>query len=82
MNCPKCGKEMQIGEMAANARGERCFWAPKSFFNKHVLNPTTHFKKTIEKEGGLVVDIHNRVVANPTVGYACKECRVVLIDCD
>lgn len=39
MNCPKCGKEMTLGEIA-NTRADYAFyWAPRTFFDRHWANP-------------------------------------------
>lgn len=81
MKCPKCGKEMKIGEVS-NRRGENCFWAPSEYFNKYYLPRAFHRNKTIEAEGGIVIKIKNRVLSEPTVGYACADCKVVVIDCN
>ena len=81
MKCPKCGKEMLLGEMA-NGRGDTSFyWAPKSFFDKHWVNPYSHTKKTIEEEGGMIIKANSRL-QNTSKCYACKDCKLSVVDCN
>ena len=43
MKCPKCGKDMILGELA-NHRGDTSFyWLPQSFIDKHwVFSVSSH----------------------------------------
>lgn len=81
MKCPVCGKEMQKGSFG-NYRSENCYWVPDGYFNSHWMNPAATSKNTIERDGGIIVKVHNRVLSKPTVAYACPECKMVLVDCN
>lgn len=81
MDCPKCGNKMKLGEIASlTGRGDRQFWAEKDFFQKKIVNFYT--KKSVEKEGGIVIPSPAGMLTNRTVGYACRECKLILIDCN
>ncbi len=81
MICPKCGKEMEYGEIGVDAfsRGmPTLFWAPKQVFNR--LLPGTLTAKKAEAEGGMKIKLGNGALNNRTAGYVCKECKCVLLD--
>lgn len=80
MKCPICGNEMEKGEMQSPQLHGHLFWAPADYFHDKAF-PNTVRRKTIERGGGIVVDVRNRVFHQPTRGYACRACQVVLIDC-
>lgn len=81
MKCPKCGKDMVLGEIF-NSRGDSLFyWAPKTFFDKHWANAYCHRRKTIENEGGIMIKA-NRNWQKVSACYGCKECNMIVIDCD
>lgn len=81
MKCPKCGKDMVLGEIA-NGRGDTSvYWAPKAFFDKHWINTYNHTKKTIENEEGIIIKANSKLQKIPA-SFGCKECRVIVVDCN
>ena len=81
MKCPKCGKDMILGELA-NHRGDTSFyWLPQSFIDKHWVFPYHHTKKTIENEGGMIIKANSKV-NQVSACYGCKECNVIVVDCN
>ena len=81
MKCPKCGKDMVLGEIA-DGRGDTSFyWAPKEFFDKHWANAYSHTKKTVEEEEGIIIKANSRV-QRVAASYGCKECKMIVVDCD
>lgn len=81
MICPKCGNEMEIGEIGVDAfsRGMPIlFWAPKEVFNKFIPGFITT-KKAVA-EGGMAMKIDSGMVHDRTIGYACKACNCVLLN--
>lgn len=79
MICPKCGNKMILGEVAS-ARGDTSlYWLPDSFIDKHWLNTYSHMKKTVLQEGGLIIKANSRI-GEVSPSYACKECKLILID--
>ena len=81
MKCPKCGTQMEAGEIA-NSRGDMwAYWVPKAFLDKHWFNVYCHTKKTVQDEGGIVIKTNNRL-HTPAVAYGCKACNLVIVDCN
>lgn len=80
MKCPKCEEEMISGELFNPAGRGGLFWAPTEYFNSKIGNFFTF--KGAKKEGGISIPIRGGVINNRTKGYACKECKFVLIDCN
>lgn len=81
MNCPKCDKDMILGEIA-NIRGDTSlYWAPKTFFDKHWLNTYNHTKKTIEAEGGIITKTNSKW-QKAAVCYGCTDCKLIVVDCN
>ena len=81
MICPKCGKEMNIGAVAqSNGNKGSIFWADNDFFNSKINNFFT--AKDAVKNGGVSIPIHNGITNDRTKAWACKDCNMVLIDCD
>jgi len=71
---------MEAGEIA-NGRGDAwVYWAPKSFLDKHWINPYSHTKKTVRDEGGMIIKTNNRL-HTAAVAYGCRECNLVIVDC-
>lgn len=59
MNCPVCNKEMELGEIRSNKIQrirEDLYWLPQTFVNEHI-NPLTHLKNNIIKNGGFCIPI-------------------------
>ena len=81
MKCPTCSKNMVLGEIA-NSRGDTSFyWAPKAFFDKHWFNTYSHTKKTVEDEGGILIKA-NRKLQKVAVCYGCRDCKLIVVDCN
>ena len=81
MKCPKCGKDMTLGELA-NHRGDTTFyWLPQSFIDKHWVFPYNHTKKTVENEGGMIIKANSKV-NQVSACYGCKDCNMIVMDCD
>lgn len=91
MKCPKCGKDMVLGKVNLFVGGyyltggyaNAPYWAEKSYFTK-VTFPNA---KDAEKRGvGMQFPVmHEKLdiaYTNLPDAYACKECRVVLLECD
>lgn len=81
MKCPKCGKQMEPGEIASGRGDAWAYWAPKSFLDKHWFNSYCHTKKTVQDEGGIVIKMNNKL-HTPAVAYGCKECNLIIVDCN
>ena len=81
MKCPKCGMQMEHGEIASGRGDVWAYWAPKSFLDKHWFNPYCHTKKTVQDEGGIVIKMNNKL-NTPAVAYGCKECNLIIVDCN
>ncbi len=79
MICPKCGKEMQLGEMSSGRGDLWLYWAPKAFFEKHWINTYSHRKKTIEQEDGIIIRTNNKL-QKVNVAYGCKDCKMIVVD--
>ena len=80
MLCPQCGKPMQPGELTSTRGDTSLYWLPQAFVEKHWLNPYSHTRKTIEKEGGLRIKANNRL-QQPSPCFACRECQLILVKC-
>ncbi len=81
MICPKCGKEMEYGQIGVSAYNRGIpimFWAPKQVFNRIIPNFLTA-KKAV-KEGGVKIPIGNGLTSSRNAGHICKDCHCVLID--
>lgn len=81
MICPKCGKEMEYGQIGVSAYNKgmpKIFWAPKQVFNRLIPNMLT--VNTAVKEGGMQIPIGNGLTSARNTGYICKDCNCVLID--
>ncbi|MBR1528866.1 MAG: hypothetical protein IJ642_06160 [Oscillospiraceae bacterium] len=89
MICPKCGKEMTLGKINMFCEGyygtksSYPFWAEKSYFTK-VTFPNA---KDAEKKGiGFSImpkpEKINIAYTNLPDAYACKDCKLVLLECD
>ena len=81
MKCPKCGIDMESGEIASGRGDESLYWAPNAFFDKHWLNPYCHTAKTIQEEGGVIIRTNSRL-HKASVCYGCRKCKVVVVDCN
>ena len=81
MKCPKCGMQMEPGEIASGRGDVWVYWAPKSFFDKHWFNSYCHTKKTVQDEGGIVIKMNDKL-QTPAVAYGCKECNLIIVDCN
>lgn len=81
MNCPKCGKEMEKGEIADSRGDTACYWAPDAFFKKHWLNPYCHLRKTVTSGGGLLIRMNSRLGA-VSAAYGCVSCGIVVAECE
>ena len=81
MKCPKCGMQMEPGEIASGRGDTWAYWAPKSFLDKHWFNSYSHTKKTVQDEGGIVIKMNNKL-HTPAVAYGCKECNLIVVDCN
>ncbi|MBQ4465341.1 MAG: hypothetical protein II916_05195 [Oscillospiraceae bacterium] len=85
MKCPKCGKDMTLGKI--NLFGGLTntavpFWAEKRYFTQ-VTFPNG---RDAEKRGvGFRFPAPREKVdvafSNLPDGYACKECKVIVLDC-
>ena len=89
LKCPKCGKDMTLGKINLYgggyypAGGMAPYWAQKDYFTR-VTFPNARdaekrgmgipFPKLREK-----IDI---AYTNLPDAYACRECRVILLECD
>lgn len=81
MDCPKCKNKMTLGEIAhIHGRGGKLFWAEKDYFHRKMGNYFS--KRSVEKEGGILIPALGGVLTDRTAGYACKECRLVVIECN
>lgn len=81
MKCPKCGKDMVLGEIFHGRGDSYINWVPKEFFDKHWFNSYNHTKKTIREEGGILIRGYNKF-GKSDICYGCKECNLVVIDCN
>ena len=79
MNCPKCCKEMTLGEIANTRADYAFFWAPKTFFDRHWANPYCHFRKTIEAAGGVMLKANSKLRQVPD-SYGCTDCKLIIVD--
>ncbi len=86
MICPKCGKEMTLGKismMAYYGYGSSPFWAEKSYFTKETF---PNAKDAEQKGVGIPLIAKPAMIdvafSNLPDGYACKDCKIVLIDCN
>lgn len=80
MKCPKCGNSMEPGEIASGRGDTWAYWAPKTFFDKHWFNTYCHTKKTISEGGGMIIRTNGKL-HKASVCYGCRECKVVVVDC-
>lgn len=80
MKCPKCGKEMQIGEIASCRGDSKLFWLPKTFTEKHWFNTYSHSAEKIESEGGMIIK-GNCKIKTVTPSYGCTDCKLIVVDC-
>lgn len=80
MKCPKCGKEMKKGEVAASRGDSTLFWLPEDFIDKHWANPYCHLRKTITSEGGMMIQTNSRI-HEISKSYGCVDCKMIVIDC-
>ena len=88
MICPKCGKNMKLGKLWSfygyGYKGYGSpYWAEKSYFTK----ATFPNGKDAEKKGiGFLISNPNEMIdvayTNLPDAYACKDCKVILIECD
>ncbi len=79
MLCPKCGKEMQGGELGPSSKGF-VYWARDEFFRNKVLGFMT--KRRAIKNGAIIIPVRNGMFDHRTKAWACEECKYVLIDCN
>ncbi|MBQ8926913.1 MAG: hypothetical protein IJ055_01385 [Oscillospiraceae bacterium] len=89
MICPKCGRPMTLGKLNIYSGGTypsyglAPYWAEKDYF----IRTTFPNARDAEKRGVGIrfpqprekIDI---AYTNLPDGYACKECRVILLDCN
>ena len=81
MKCPKCGKNMILGEIA-NSRGDSYFyWASKDFFDKHWFNTYSHTKKTIVENDGMIIKANGKF-KEATPCFGCRDCKLIVVDCN
>lgn len=81
MKCPKCGKDMILGELASTRGDSTFYWLPQSFMKKHWFAPYNHRKKTVEDEGGMIIKGNSKLFqVSPC--YGCKACNLILVDCN
>lgn len=87
IKCPVCGGDMEEGELMAGIPvGRMTFlWAPTEYFRKHSFNPTLRFKSSIEREGGVMCDLHTdeqmHFKCSKFKGiYYCRKCKKMLVD--
>ena len=76
MKCPFCGEEMEQGVLyTENSRG-LCFLPPDVFLG------CFDTKKSLEKQGGIVLDGPYRARFNETQlpAQACRKCRKIVLD--
>ena len=88
MICPKCGKTMTLGKLWSfygygYKGGGVPYWAEESYFTK----ATFPNAKDAEKKGvGFSVmpkpEMIDVAYTNLPDAYACKECKVILLECD
>lgn len=79
MNCPKCGKEMEKGEVSQlfySRYGEKLFWAPEDFFNKGRIAT----RGAVKKAGGKIFPIGRTIFDDIKCAWYCKECELVVMD--
>ena len=81
MKCPKCGIQMEPGEIAGGRGDAWVYWAPKSFLDKHWFNSYCHTKKAVQDEGGIIIKMNNKL-RTPAVAYGCRECNLIIVDCN
>lgn len=79
MICPKCEKEMCVGAIGGTGKSE-LFWADNEWFNSKICNLYT--ERDAIKNGGLHIPIGNGMTSNRTKAWVCKECKLVLVDCN
>ncbi len=89
MICPKCGKKMILGKLNLFSGGYYSpkkfypFWAEKNYF----VQETFPNAVDAEKKGvGFLISKPNEMIdvaySNLPEAYACKECKVILLECD
>ena len=88
MICPKCGNKMTLGKINfaygySYMGGGVPYWAEKNYF----IRETFPNAKDAEKKGvGFAVKFSNEMInvayTNLPDAYACKECKVILLECD
>ena len=88
MVCPKCGKIMTLGKInfayGYSYMGSGVpYWAEKNYF----VRETFPNAKDAEKKGvGFAFKFPNEMInvayTNLPDAYACKDCKVVLLECD
>ena len=81
MNCPKCGKQMEPGEIASGRGDTWVYWAPTDFLDKHWFISYCHKKKTVQDEGGMIINTNSKL-HHVAVAYACRDCKMVIVDCN
>ena len=78
MLCPKCGKEMQSGELGPS-RTRWVYWARDEFFRGKILSFMT--KRNAVKKGAMIIPVRNGMFDHRTKAWACEDCKYVLVDC-
>ena len=72
---------MTPGELATY-RGDGIFyWLPQSFIKKHWFAPYQHTRKTVQKEGGMIIKANSKLNKVP-VCYGCTDCNIIVMDCE
>ena len=84
MICPKCGKIMTLGKINLLCGGYYTpFWAEKNYFIRETFPNARDAEK---KNVGFAVNPANEMInvayTNLPDAYACKECKVILLECD
>ena len=79
MICPKCGKEMQAGALGPTEKGS-LFWADNEYFKKKFNNFMT--LRNALNNGAIRIRVGNGFTSNRTQAWACRDCKMVLVDCN
>lgn len=86
MICPKCGKEMTLGKLFIPS-GYKTVGFPCWVEKEYLMQEAFPSGKDAEKKGvGISLSIasggFDLTYQNMPESYACKECRMVLLDCN
>ena len=73
MKCPYCGQEMQSGNYRTNRDGT-IIWFPKDVKYKGLFFNNAK----VEAQGGIVLGDTSDTELSQKVGYACKNCRILV----